>query len=1686
MVDGRGREVRLAASVARGCLCLMLSVALAFSGVPAVAWAQAVPAEQVSPEAPATAKAPTTSSLPTVRDGGAAAFDEGSPAGKPDGPRAPVPAASAGVAGVPAPPATRGSVDEAAARAARDHVRSTYLDGSTKIISNGGDAVVKGEGGLSYQVGYKSPSESVINTLNFRPLVRDGSYTMALTVRDNPYVSASTADPTKGRFTIHDRPQGAPSTVELTLSVYEKGADVSTASPLATFTFSLELACAPAVFAVDLTPHDAKTGAAVAGATVTVREGASGGPVVSPSADGSYPLDSTKTYHVTVSADGYEPYVDARFTPMSSGAFGPALAPLKMARVRFRAVDAAGNEMGGASVQVRRGSSWGTPLSPQADGSYEAAVGTTLVASVTAPHYATARLTHVVTGAETAPLDVVATLSENVVTFVGLGAGGLLDEGARFVVTHEEEDWEGMTETVTDAPTADGSYVLSVANAPYTVTARGSDGTVVTQPFTPSTSELYVTRRIKVFADPNQMFVDQAAKALNGLTALRPQFGHDTNVNDLVLSSLGSLVPAGLRVEVASTDDAAHVAQDGSLRYVTDELDGSWGHFRNVSCTFRLSLGQAEAVSAPHTVTVCWDQDFFRSRMQAEADGLADDAIKGSNTSLGEVTGDLALPQLGGAGVRGSYAAISWESSDPSVVSPQAAAGTLPTAPLSATVTRQATDRVVTLTATFAPNASVLNDYVESAAAFGTVSKTFTVTVKADPLKIQQARQELADKLDAAFTYANVTVSTTGAAVSADGTGVTERLRLPRPRVLGVDGRDFSVTYASSDDALGIVGYAATPTRPLPGSAARAVDVTCTIASKANPEVTASKTLTFVVDPLAAADVDDALELMEQAKAGYAAALLSGQPAGDVTRDLATFQKAYRAADGTLAWARTYTEAGAHEGIVLEDLPGYDPMGAADQARTFVSNNTDVIVNETLHLAWNEGSSYKWRPQPRYNTAVTVRSVLSDERFVAVAQAYGDDPVWGPKLRRLVSQDVAATLVVKGTSGKDDPTGSGTTLGPNDSAQDVTASVRVVGPDARGRAVDWLPETTRRFKAGTTALSASREVLASAGYDTDPSLLTIIARDGKTLPDGSSRRGDATDQRTGARSFWRLYVNGTFSAYLPGNYTLRDGDRICWSYGDAAAPPPTPSDPAPWGQDTKPLDSSVDWAGRLGNDRSGRSDAPVHEGAFDKGTSLAMWLSDGELSDPILVGGKVIVASGDRLFVLNPKDGSVFQIVSLAGGIDSTSRLQYADEQGGLVLVPLSLGRLQAFAVGAKGLVSAWVTPGRPAIGGRPQQSLSTVLVQGGAAYLGTTDGFGTGGFLYKLRLADGAQLFERQDAAGYYWAGGSVRGDVLLIANDAGCLQAIDAQTGGLLATVRLGEGCRADVALSPEGTRAYVVTTDGVVHVVEVGMGAGGVPTLRELRSAKVADHATGAPILAAGRLVVGGGVQSAGSPSSPWTGSLSVLDAETLSVVGTVGALETGELIAGDVKGAPLLVHRGGAVYDAYFTSNALPGGLYVARLDLSAPNVTAPARRVFDPSVWGSGLSSYCMGSPIVGRDGTLYFANSAGALFALGLGVRPGLCDLRAYRGPSSPAPAGAAPRDDGSGGRAAASPSAVWLPPAAPRPPLLAGLRSETLVSDVPERAGLSLPLVLGIGCVTGLCLALLTLRGKREMTPHD
>ena len=532
-------------------------------------------------------------------------------------------------------------------------------------------------------------------------------------------------------------------------------------------------------------------------------------------------------------------------------------------------------------------------------------------------------------------------------------------------------------------------------------------------------------------------------------------------------------------------------------------------------------------------------------------------------------------------------------------------------------------------------------------------------------------------------------------------------------------------------------------------------------------------------------------------------------------------------------------------------------------------------------------------------------------------------------------------------------------------AQKLNVTLAVVGPDADGAHAYWAPSTSLEMEDGSTAADASEQLFKRAGLMADYGtgdygwyLNTIT----------SPYTGDALgwDQATG--KYWQLFVNGTASELGAGSVMLKAGDAVTWAYSafEEDLPEPLPVVPDP---DAPRPEWESAWPGYASgsNTEAATPTGEVKESWVSSIKDSADWAT--YVSDPIYVGSYVYIAAGAKLLQIDPATGKTVREGALAAPIDSIARMVYAD---GVVVVPLSGGRLQALTADA--LTTVWVTAKLPANEqGGEQQSLSTLIVKDGCVYFGTaaadwSDSYG--GYLVCVDIKTGSVKWKTENAdAGYYWAGAAAIGSLLVMGDDTGFVYAVDSQQG-----TRVGEGLdlgarvRSTVVADPDGSTVYVVTVDGVLHKVRVGADG----ELSEAGKVQFASASTGTPTLAGGRLYVGGQLVQGSSGGQARCGVLAVIDAKTLQVEHSITSADGTALEGSNVMSAPVVSTQGGATY-VYFTANSLPGGVYRYRVG------DATASRIYTPS---EDKQNYCMGSITVGPDGSLYYVNDSGALFAI--------------------------------------------------------------------------------------------------------
>ncbi|MEQ2637628.1 InlB B-repeat-containing protein [Paratractidigestivibacter faecalis] len=1163
-------------------------------------------------------------------------------------------------------------------------------------------------------------------------------------------------------------------------------------------------------------------------------------------------------------------------------------------------------------------------------------------------------------------------------------------------------DMSGATATV--SASAAGKYLKAVATSGNSTAELVSANTVI--------AAGSLEAAVQKLNDANkQIAVDYSVDGGNVNDVLKAQLaelGFDDV--DVKVSEGGVLFKAeDAKATIGISDAQDKTNGDVTFFYIdpNDYAGYNIDGLRSADVVFELSRGgETEYYQPNKTVQIAWNE----ARVQELLDNAAEQIAVGyaSGDSAESVTSNLTLPYRAGSK---SKFEVEWKSSDGDAIWPSGYGWS----DYTGKVTRASSDREVTLTATVS--------FVSGGPSGIEGAHDFTVTVKGDPEKVAADKKALQEKVDAAFTYDNIKYSGTDTVANKDG--LTDDLQMPRTSTLGVDGKYYKVEYSASTDDVTFNGYKGTVYRPEAGKDAVSTKLTCTVTDKNNPEVTATKTLDFTIAPQDQADLETELKLMEAAKAGYAEAILDGQDASGVTANMHAFQNAYLDADGKLAWSYDKATAdAAGSGIVSVELEG-----ASESAgyRLFKSSRPDLLKHENLVLG----------ETPEYNTKVTVTSRLSSEKYARYAERYPDNPTYA----KLANQDVSATVAIKGSTGLDDPnegkaiTVTAQVTGPDTEGNDAdwVPQTEVTIPAGETMTAAALTKQvleqhgmtcddgmyTISAKDGTlpngqTSLGSAQDsqgnwrwwVLYINGKQSNLLAVNYYVKAGDKIEwvfgDGSvsalphtvtfnTGEGSAVDSQ---------FVADGAKATKPADPT-RDGYVFAGWYADADLKSPYDFSAsvtkdltlyAKWVKGSYVVDGVIvdpsaegpnwdsDWSGFTSADKVTEAPVPTEDAEAKWVATLknsSEWNTS--VSDPLLVGDYVYIAVGSKLYKKNVDTGETAEggEAALVSAIDSTSRMVYTD---GLILVPLSSGRLQALTVDT--LTTKWVTDALPDGTKGSQQSLSSVTVRDDYAYFGSADADWSnsyGGYLLCVRLSDGKVMWNKanQNSVGYYWSGMAFAGGYGVIADDSGTVSVVDPATGDVVSTLKVADRVRTTVLA--DGSTLYVASNDGVLHKLSVAADG----TLSEASSVKFGASSTSTPVLANGKIIVGG--TSVDGFTGGWQGNteyhygqIAVIDAATMKVENAVCKADGNYIrqygydAGGDVKSQPVVSVQDGQTY-VYFTSNNNPGGIYRYRVG------DEEAELLYTP---GTANQNYCMSSISVGSDGSLYYTNDSGKLFAI--------------------------------------------------------------------------------------------------------
>lgn len=357
-------------------------------------------------------------------------------------------------------------------------------------------------------------------------------------------------------------------------------------------------------------------------------------------------------------------------------------------------------------------------------------------------------------------------------------------------------------------------------------------------------------------------------------------------------------------------------------------------------------------------------------------------------------------------------------------------------------------------------------------------------------------------------------------------------------------------------------------------------------------------------------------------------------------------------------------------------------------------------------------------------------------------------------------------------------------------------------------------------------------------------------------------------------------------------------------------------------------------------------------------------------SSPIIMNNQIYVVCTNQLYQLDLQ-GTIQRKLPLAASMNSVCRMAYEKDR---LYIPLGNGVMEC--VDTKNWQSLWV-------GERfNNQSLTNVTIIEDMVIAGT--GYQHGLF-YGVDKNTGKTIwtYASENDAGYYWSGASkTKNGDLVFAGDDGVIVSHSADSEKVFDTLDANELAkeklrfRSGVVYDEGLDRYFLISTSGVVFRFSVNEDGtfGEVSFVRMLQEAKAGEiNCTATPAIYNGRMYVGGYWKNGGF--------FVVFDPAKMQEIYYVKSTSYFEF-----KGSPVVCTSYGTeqnkekVY-VYFTMNGVPGGIYYIEDNQEATR--GEIKMLFAPETH----KQFCMDSVAVGEDGTLYYSNDSGYLFAVQAGYK---------------------------------------------------------------------------------------------------
>lgn len=338
---------------------------------------------------------------------------------------------------------------------------------------------------------------------------------------------------------------------------------------------------------------------------------------------------------------------------------------------------------------------------------------------------------------------------------------------------------------------------------------------------------------------------------------------------------------------------------------------------------------------------------------------------------------------------------------------------------------------------------------------------------------------------------------------------------------------------------------------------------------------------------------------------------------------------------------------------------------------------------------------------------------------------------------------------------------------------------------------------------------------------------------------------------------------------------------------------------------------------------------------------------------PILVNNHIYAVRNHKIEMLDAKTGEVKASTKLYSQIGYYSNIIYG---GGMIFVPLGNGDVQCF--NAATLKSMYLIE-NPASLGSYWGVYGAMHYDNGKLYVGYSNQGDYGGYAVydtldpniddEYEVVKPLWMTGEKDQS-YYGSGAVTIKDMVVIGGDGGIVSVRNAKTGEELSKCQLSGKIRCSLVYAD----GYIWTTTQNKKIYKLLLSESGKITVAE--EADLPNNSNASPVVTGGKVYITGGVWGAGF--------LAVYDMNLT--------------LLAQVKGEnPFNTPTVSTAYDnvcVYFTENGPEGSLYKAEV---TANNKITLTKIYTPE-----HPQYSMSKVIIGSDGTIYYANDSGYLFAI--------------------------------------------------------------------------------------------------------